>query len=138
MEAESKKHYLYRLKELGDQRGGLVAVTSEVEIPFPIRRVFYNYRTLNEVIRGNHANKISNFVLISIVGSCVVDVDEIHKTTQYVLDSPDKALFIGNGLWKIMKDFSEDNVLLVFSDYEYDEKEYIRNYEDYLNLMKTK
>lgn len=131
-----KTHYLYTLKELGDRRGGLIAVTAEVEIPFPIRRVFYNYRTSNDAVRGNHANIHSSFVMVSLNGSCMVEVDEGDQKTEYFLDNPAKALYIGKGLWKVMRDFSEDNVLMVLSDHEYDENEYIRSYDDYLDLMK--
>lgn len=134
MNIEPKTHYLYTLKELGDQRGGLIVVNSEAEIPFIIKRVFYNYKTSEDAIRGGHANISSSFVMVSVNGSCVVEVDEGGMTKEYLLDSPEKALFIGKGLWKSMRGFSADNVLLVFSDNPYDANEYIQSYEDYINF----
>lgn len=136
MNLNIKTHYQYELKELGDDRGGLIVLNSEAEIPFKIKRVFYNFRTLNDAVRGNHSNIYSSFVMISVNGSCVVEVDDGNQKTSYGLDSPNKALFIEKGLWKTMKDFSDDNVLLVFSDWEYDPNEYISNYDEYIKLVK--
>lgn len=135
MNAEIREHYLYTLKELGDQRGGLIAITAEEDVPFPIKRVFYNFKTTNDAIRGSHANIHSSFVMISLSGSCRVDVDDGRKKTEYLLDNPQKALYIGKGLWKEMWDFTADSVLLILSDHVYDTNEYIRNYEEYLNYV---
>lgn len=133
---ENRNHYLYKLKELGDDRGGMIVINPGIETPFTIRRLFYNYKTSPDAIRANHANSRSSFVMISLSGSCNVEVDEGNRVTEYRLDSPDKALFVGKGLWKIMKDYSDDNVLLILSDQEYDPKEYIRNYDDYINFLR--
>ncbi|MBR0599534.1 sugar 3,4-ketoisomerase [Sinanaerobacter chloroacetimidivorans] len=136
MDSNSKRHYQYELTELGDNRGGLIVLNSEGEIPFRIKRVFYIYKTQYGSIRGNHSNIDSSFVMISVNGSCIVEVDDGFQRTTYKLDSPTKALYIEKGLWKTMKDFSDDNVLLVFSDNEYNPNEYINNYDDYVKLMK--
>ena len=138
MERVERQHYLYEIKNLGDERGGLVVVNSGEETPFEIKRIFYIYNTQENIERGNHANIKSSFVMISLAGSCVVEVDDNFVKREYLLDSPTKALFIGNQLWKTMKDFSKDNVLLVFSDNKYDENEYIREYEKYINIMNNK
>lgn len=139
METTQGRHYLFTLKELGDIRGGMIAITGEEDVPFAIKRIFYSYKTGRDEVRGNHANIRSSFVMISVSGSCIVEVDEGNCgsgcRTGYLLDSPEKALFIGKGLWKTMREFSEDNVLLVLSDCAYDPDEYIRDYDDYLKLL---
>lgn len=131
-------HYIFNLKDLGDERGGLTVLTSGVEIPFEIKRVFYNFNTKEGVERGNHANIRSSFVFISLSGSCLVEVDDGTYKHEYLLDEPTKALFVGKGIWKTMKDFSEDNVLLILSDNSYDATEYIKDYGEYVNQKKSK
>ena len=132
------QHYLYAIKELGDERGGLAVINSGVETPFNIERVFYNYNTIKNTIRGNHANSKSSFVIISLAGSCLIEIDDGMAKEKYILDSPTKALYIGRGLWKTMKNFSKDNILLILSDCIYDETEYIRNYSEYLKTINFK
>lgn len=137
MKKDNKNHYMFDLNELGDERGGLAVIESLKDIPFEIKRIFYEYNTIEGIERGKHANKYSKFCLISVVGSCVVAVDDGKNVTEYVLDSPTKVLFVNKMMWKTMKEFSSDNVLLVLSDKKYDSKEYIREYEDFQKLMKV-
>lgn len=82
-------------------------------------------------MRGAHANRISEFVLISVLGTLKVKVDDGKRTDVYNLDSPSKGVYIPQMIWKEMYDFSEDNVLLVVSNRHYDNTEYIRDYEEY-------
>lgn len=138
MDIRQVKHCIYDLPQMGDGRGELVVLSKGQELPFNVKRIFYNYNTQDNVIRGNHANLKSSFLMISVKGCCSVEVDDGAVKYDYLLDSPDKALFIGKGIWKIMKNFSDDNVLLILSDCLYNEKEYIRNYEDYLKITSRK
>lgn len=128
----NNKHYILNFKELGDARGGLAVINSNEEVPFNIARVFYNYNTGKDVIRGDHANRNSCFVMVSLAGACIVEVDDGKSKTEYILDDPHKGLYVGKMLWKVMKNFSKDNVLLILSDCKYDEKEYIRVYDAFL------
>ena len=136
MNHENRSHYLYSLTEFNDKRGGMVVLNSTTEIPFNIERVFCTYNTSGDSERGNHANMYSSFVMVSLAGSCVVQVDDGNNVTEYILDVPHKALFLSKGLWKRMRNFSPDNVLLVLSDCKYDESEYIRDYDKYINTTK--
>lgn len=101
------------------------------KIPFKIRRLFYSYASEEGIVRGAHANRISEFVLISVLGTLKVKVDDGKRTDVYNLDSPSKGVYIPQMIWKEMYDFSEDNVLLVVSNRHYDNTEYIRDYEEY-------
>lgn len=136
MKKNNNAHYLIELKEFGDERGGLAIIEGEKHFPFQIQRVFYEYNTISEITRGNHVNINSRFGLVSITGSCCVEVDDGIEKVEYQLDSPLKLLVIDKMMWKVMKDFTKDNVLLVLSDQKYNESEYIRDYEEFKSLVK--
>ena len=124
------------IKEFGDDRGHLASFESGSNCPFDVKRVFYIFDTQSDVSRGNHANKFSEFLLVSVSGSCKVKVDDGKGHTDIVtLDSPLKALYLGNMVWKEMYDFSENAVLMVLASTYYDNSEYIRNYDDFIKMV---
>lgn len=128
-------HEQYRIlefKDLGDERGNLVVVEGETDIPFEIKRVFYIYGSDSEVIRGKHANRKSEFVLINVSGTSKVKVDNGFETEIVELNRPRMGLYLPAMLWKDMYDFSEDSVLLVIASEHYDGKEYIRDYDEFI------
>lgn len=125
----------YRILEfgdLGDERGNLVVVEGEQDIPFEIKRVFYMYGSDSEVIRGQHANRNSEFVLINVSGTSKVRVDNGFEEAVIELNRPRMGLYLPTMLWKDMYEFSEDSVLLVLTNTHYDGAEYIRSYDEYL------
>ena len=121
--------------DLGDERGKLVVVEGGFDIPFDIKRVFYIYGSDSEVIRGQHANRESEFVLINVGGTSKVRIDNGHSEAIIELNKPMMGLYIPTMVWKDMYDFSEDSILLVLASTHYDGNEYIRNYEDYKKEM---
>ena len=121
--------------DLGDERGKLVVVEGEQHIPFAIQRVFYIYGSDSEVIRGQHANRESEFVLINVGGTSKVRIDNGHSEAIIELNKPMMGLYIPTMVWKDMYDFSEDSILLVLASTHYDGTEYIRNYEEYKKEM---
>ncbi len=122
--------------ERGDERGHLVAVENNKEIPFEIKRIFYIYGSASDVVRGQHANRKSEFILINVAGSSKVKVlDGRGNEKVFCLDKPYEGIYLPTMVWKDMYDFSEDSVLLVLSNEAYDAAEYIRNYEDYVKEM---
>jgi len=127
-----------RFKQMGDVRGHLVVVEGSKDIPFEIARVFYIYGSDNNVVRGKHANKKSEFVLINISGTSKVRVDNGLTSEVYELNEPHTGIYIPRMLWKDMYDFSSDSILLILSNEKYDPEEYIRNYEEYLAIVKGK
>ena len=135
----NKSYYLIDLKQLEDSRGKMCVVECTKDIPFVIKRVFYdfNHKT-DSVSRGNHANKHSSFVFICVAGSCSITVDDGQTIDTFCLDSPTKGLFINKMVWKSMTSFSKDCILLVLSDHHYDSNEYINNYNDYLIQQRSK
>jgi wxcM family protein len=122
----------------GDQRGHLVVVEGNQDIPFEIKRVFYIYGSDAEVVRGQHANRLTEFVLINVAGRSKVRVaDGEGNEAIYCLNRPHTGIYLPTMIWKDMYDFSEDSVLLVLASEHYDASEYIRNYEEFEKEIKT-
>lgn len=122
-------------KNLGDERGNLVAIEGSITIPFNICRVFYIYGTDADTIRGQHANRESEFVLINVAGRSKVRVTDGTEELVVVLDKPMKGIYIPKMIWKDMYDFSKDSVLLALASTHYDGNEYIRDYYEYLESV---
>jgi len=129
---------LLTFKDLGDERGKLVVIEGETDIPFEIKRVFYIYGSDSQVVRGQHANKESEFVLVNVAGKSKVRITNGTGEQIVDLNKPMQAVYIPKMVWKDMYAFSEDSVLLVLANTHYDGNEYIRNYDDYLKLMGLK
>ena len=121
--------------DLGDERGKLVVVEGNKDIPFKIERVFYIYGSDSEVVRGQHANRESEFVLINVGGTSKVRIDNGHTEAIIELNKPMMGLYIPTMVWKDMYDFSEDSILLVLASTHYNGQEYIRDYEEYKKEM---
>lgn len=126
---------LVKFNQLGDERGHLVVIEGNKDIQFDIARVFYIYGSDNNVIRGQHANKKSEFVLINVSGKSKVKIDYGNSTKIVELNEPHMGVYIPKMVWKEMYDFSEDSVLLVLSNHKYDSDEYVRDYAEYLSLV---
>ena len=122
--------------DLGDERGKLVVIEGGQAIPFEIKRVFYIYDSDRTVVRGQHANRESEFVLINVAGESKVRITDGEEEIIVELNRPMTGVYIPKMIWKDMYDFSNDSVLLVLASTHYDGKEYIRNYDEYLEIMK--
>jgi dTDP-4-dehydrorhamnose 3,5-epimerase-like enzyme len=120
----------------GDERGLLVAYESARNIPFEIKRVFCIYHTKEGVARGQHSHYKTKQLLVAIHGSCKVSLDNGKEKKTYLLDNPDKGLLQKELIWGEMFDFSQDCVLMVFADDYYRNEDYIRNYDDFIRLVK--
>lgn len=136
MENILEKYKILNFREQGDERGNLViAEGNGQDIPFDIKRVFYMYGSDNQVVRGQHANKITQFVLINVSGTSKVRIDDGKEQRVIELNKPHMGLYIREMVWKDMYDFSPDSVLLVLASEHYDKEEYIREYEDFLLVV---
>lgn len=121
----------------GDRRGHLVIVEGKRDIPFEIKRVFYIYGSDKEVVRGQHANRKTEFVLINVSGRSKVKVkDGEENEAIYCLNRPHTGIYLPTMVWKDMYDFSEDSVLLVLASEHYDASEYIRDYDDFVKEIR--
>lgn len=124
-------------KDLGDERGKLIVIEGAQAIPFDIKRVFYIYDSDDTVIRGQHANRESEFVLVNVAGQSKVRITDGKEEFIVELNKPMMGVYIPKMIWKDMYDFSSDSVLLVLASTHYDGKEYIRDYDEYLEEMRT-
>ena len=128
----------YEFQPHGDDRGQLVALEEWKEIPFQVKRVYYMYDTVEGVTRGKHAHKSLQQILICVHGSCKVLLDDGKEKEVVVLDQPNLGLYVSNVMWREMFDFSPDAVLMVLASEPYDESDYIRNYDAFLDYIKEK
>lgn len=126
---------ILQFDDLGDERGKLVVIEGGESIPFEVKRVFYIYDSDASVIRGQHANVESEFVLINVAGQSKVRLTDGLEEFIVELNRPMMGVYIPRLIWKDMYDFSPDSVLLVLASTHYDGKEYVRNYEEYLKKM---
>lgn len=120
---------------LGDESGSLVALEAGKSIPFKIKRVYYIFGAKQGIARGFHAHYDLKQVVICVAGRCRIVLDDgLHRQEAW-LNSPLQGLIIDGLVWREMHDFSEDCVLLVLASEHYDEKDYIRNYDDFLGCL---
>ena len=135
----TEQYKIINFKDLGDERGNLVVIEGEgMDIPFDIKRVFYIYGSDDTVVRGQHANKETEFLLVNVGGKSKVRVDNGTESVVIELDRPGMGLYLPPMLWKDMYDFSPDSILLVLASRHYDGNEYIRDHDEYIKLMKEK
>lgn len=130
------KVQMLEFPQRGDDRGHLVIVEGGIDVPFEIKRAFYIYGSDAEVMRGCHANRKSEFVLINVAGSSKVKVkDGEGNEAIFCLNRPHTGIYLPTMVWKEMYDFSEDSVLLVLASEHYDTEEYIRDYDEFEKII---
>lgn len=136
MSLKEKCPILY-FNELGDERGRLVVVEGKQDLPFDINRIFYIYGSDPSVVRGQHANRETEFVLINVSGKSKIRISDGIEKLVIELNKPNMGVYLPKMVWKDMYDFSDDSVLLVLASTHYDAQEYIRNYEEYVKEIKV-
>lgn len=123
------------LENLGDERGSLISIEAEKNIPFKVKRIYYISKTKENISRGFHAHKELTQAAICVNGKCRMLLDNGKKKQEVWLDSANKALIIGPMIWREMYDFSNDCILLVLASEYYDESDYIRDYKEFLEYI---
>ncbi len=128
---------LKNLKIIGDSRGQLVALESNIEIPFDIKRVFYIYGTKEGINRGKHSHYTTKQFLVSVKGYCKITLDNGETKKTYDLNEPNLGLFQDKMIWGEMHDFSEKNILMVLTSEKKKKKDYIREYKKFIEEVKN-
>ncbi|SUB98676.1 sugar 3,4-ketoisomerase [Proteus penneri] len=119
--------------KLGDERGSLTSLEQNKNIPFEIKRIYYIFDTKEGISRGFHAHKELQQLAICVRGSCRFIMDDGKNREEIILNDPNLGLLINPMQWHEMHDFSEDCIVIVLANDYYDENDYIRNYDSFIN-----
>lgn len=125
---------IIQLPKIGDRRGNLSVIEDMKEIPFKIARAFWIYDVPGGAYRGGHAFKSSEEFIIALSGSFDVVIDDGIGTKVFHLNRSYYGLYVPKMLWRSMENFSTNALALVLSSTEYDASDYIRYYEQYLQM----
>lgn len=117
----------------GDSRGQLIALEAlSTDVPFEVKRIYYIFDTTPGTERGKHAHKQLKQVLICVNGACTIECEMPDGSmSTHRLDWPNKGLLIEGLVWREMKEFSKDATLVVLASEHYNERDYIRDYQDF-------
>ncbi len=126
---------LITLPKIEDPRGNLTVVENNKEIPFAISRVYWVYDVPSGEDRGGHAHKHCRELIIAASGSFEVVLDNGKQKQTFLLNHPYHGLIVETGVWRTLNDFSSGSVCLVLAEDLFDEGDYIREYEDFLDYV---
>ena len=127
---------LINMKVMGDERGKLVSLESNKNIPFELKRVYYIFDTLPNQERGKHAHKNMEQIIVAMDGACEFVLDDGKNRETVWLNRPDVGLYIGKNMWREMRNFSYGCKLMVLASDYYNENEYIRDYDEFVSIVK--
>ena len=127
---------LLHLNQIGDRNGHITAVNNNKEIPFAVKRIFYLYDIPGGESRGAHAHKECHQFLVAASGSFEVLLDDGSTKRQVLINRPDLGLHIPPGIWASEINFSSGSICLVLASQEYDESDYLREYQNFIEFKK--
>ena len=129
------KPTIITFKKIGESNLGYISVAeAQKNIPFHIKRVYWTYYTPQDVIRGGHAHLQLEQVIVAVSGTIAFMTEDLQgNKAEFILDSPEKGLYIPKHIWRDLK-FSHNAVLLCLASEKYSEGDYIREYEKFLIL----
>ena len=132
-----KSSYKFKLNKRGNNDiGFLIPLENDFNLPFEVKRIFYSYDVPFKSNRGAHAYYNTEQVLICVSGSLKIKCYDNNNEAIYELNKPDEALYIAPHVWRTTFEHYPNAVLLVLSSLEYDEEDYIRDYEKFLEIVK--
>lgn len=124
------------LPKITDPRGNLTVVEGMKQVPFDIKRTYWVYDVPGGEHRGGHAHKQCHEFIIALSGSFIVTLDNGKKKNSFLLNHPYQGLLVETGMWRTLDDFSSGAVCMVLASEPFDENDYIRDYDDYLEYIK--
>jgi hypothetical protein len=120
--------------KIGNSQLGYISVAENENLPFMPKRIYWTYFTPEDVIRGHHAHYELEQILVAVAGKIEVEIETVErKIFKYILDSPNIGVYIPKMSWRTMK-YSHNAVQMCIASIEYDEKDYIRNYDEFDKL----
>lgn len=122
------------LPKIIDERGNLTFLQKDIGLPFKLKRIFWIYDLKSHSKRGGHAYKTQNEIICVVSGSADIVITYKNGSLKKInLNQADKAIFVPSNIWRHIENFSTNSILLHFTDCEYDENDYIRDINSYLN-----
>ena len=128
-----EKAKLVSLPKILDKRGNLSVIESESQVPFSIKRTYLIYDVPGGEVRGGHAFFEQKEMIVALSGSLDIIVFNGVKEQKFSLNRSYQGLYIPNGLWRHMENFATNTLVLVISNTNYNENDYIRNKKSYLD-----
>ena len=133
-----KECKLIQLPKITDPRGNLTFIEGNHHIPFDIKRVYYLYDVPGGAERGGHAHKQLQQLIIGISGSFDVILDDGHEKRRFHMSRSYYGLYLGSMIWRELDNFSSASVCMVLASTVYEESDYYRDYQDFLEAVKIK
>ncbi len=127
---------LFDIRSFEDSRGGLSVIEADIDLSFEIRRLYYLYCTSKNIVRGVHAHKKLEQVLISFGGSFDVLLSDGVNSKTFKLDKPNIGLYVCPMIWRELTPLEENSICTVLASRPYEEDDYIHNYDDFLSISK--
>ncbi|MDE5874356.1 MAG: FdtA/QdtA family cupin domain-containing protein [Muribaculaceae bacterium] len=118
------------------RQGSLTVVENGVTVPFDVKRIFYLYDVPGGVNRGGHAHREQFQMIVAVSGSFYVTLDDGNVKRTFLLNHPYQGLLVTPGIWNTLDDFSSGAVCMVLSSGGFAEEEYVRNYDDFINMKR--
>jgi oxalate decarboxylase/phosphoglucose isomerase-like protein (cupin superfamily) len=128
-----EKAKLVSLPKILDKRGNLSVIESDNQIPFTIRRTYLIYDVPGGEVRGGHAFLEQKEMIVALSGSLDIIVFDGVKEQKFSLNRSYQGLYIPNGLWRHMENFATNTLVLVISNNNYNENDYVRNKKSYID-----
>ena len=125
------------LSTFSDSRGKLTVIEEDDHLPFSIRRVYYLYDMPGGVVRGAHAHKALQQLMIAVSGSFDIVLDDGMTQQRFRLDRPDRGLLIGSMIWRSLENFSDGAVCCVLASAPHLDSDYIRDYDEFVTMVST-
>lgn len=127
---------ILELPKIEDSRGNL-SVIENGTIPFPVKRVYYLYGIPHGTTRGGHAHSKEMEFIIAVSGSFEVMINEGNGEVVHTLNKPEEGLLIDKNTWHELRNFSPNAVCLVLASHEYNENDYIHDYQEFIDFLKA-
>lgn len=129
---------LFNFNVRGDHSGKLVVLERGCDLPFEVKRVYYIWNTSSDTVRGKHAHRKLEQMIVCTSGSCDFILDDGKNRETVHLNNPAQGLYIKHNIWREFTNFSSDCVVMVLVSEHYDETDYIRNYDEFLKEVGKK
>ena len=127
--------YLLNLPKIVDSRGNLSFIEEDTHLPFKIRRVYWIYDVPGGEQRGGHAFRETEEIIVALSGSFDVVLNDGIKDYRFSLNRSYYRVFVPRMIWKILENFSTNSLALIIASTDYDESDYIRDNEEFKNMV---